>query len=87
VARSTRLVVSGAPVWLTRSDDIEDYWLEPGRVLRLRRGERLWLGVERGACAQVAFTVPARVDARGFDWLMRLVDRLGLPGRTGWRTV
>ena len=45
VARSTRLAVSGGAIWVTRSDDIEDYWLQPGHTLRLRRGERLWLSV------------------------------------------
>ena len=46
VARSTKLVVHGGAVWVTRSDDIEDYWLQPGHTLRLRRGERLWLSAE-----------------------------------------
>ena len=29
VARSTKLVVHGGAVWVTRSDDTEDYWLRP----------------------------------------------------------
>jgi len=87
VVRSTRLAVSGAAVWVTRSDDTEDYWLEPGHTLRLRRGERLWLSVEGGERARVAFAVPARADVRVFDWLVRLADRLGMRFRDGWRTV
>jgi hypothetical protein len=87
VARSTRLMVSGAAIWVTRSDDTEDYWLKPGHTLRLRRGERLWLSVEGGALACVAFAVPPRADVRAFEGLMRLADRLGLRARDGWRTV
>ncbi|MEW6343281.1 MAG: DUF2917 domain-containing protein [Paraburkholderia sp.] len=87
IARSTRLTVSCGAVWVTRSDDTEDYWLEPGHTLRLRRGERLWLSVEGGPEARVAFAVPARAHVRALDWLVRLGDRLGLRLRDGWRTV
>ena len=87
IGNSVKLSVLGAPVWATRSNDTEDYWLQPGHTLRLRRGERLWLSVESGAQARVAFAVPARVDLRAFDWLVRLADRVGLRSRDGWRTV
>ncbi|SDF78700.1 DUF2917 domain-containing protein [Paraburkholderia phenazinium] len=87
IARSTRLKVNCGAVWVTRSDDTEDYWLESGHTLRLRRGERLWLSVEGGPEAQVAFAVPARADVRALDWLMRLGDRFGMRLRDGWRTV
>jgi hypothetical protein len=87
VSRSTRLTVRCGAVWVTRSDDTADYWLEPGHTLRLRRGERLWLSVESGQQARVAFAVPARADLRAFDWLMRVADRVGLRSRDGWRTV
>jgi hypothetical protein len=87
VVRSTRLAVRDAAVWVTRSDDVADYWLEPGHTLRLRRGERLWLGVEGGEHARVAFTVPARTDQKLFDWFARLAQRLGFAWRGGWRTV
>jgi hypothetical protein len=87
VVRSTRLAVSGSAVWVTRSDDTEDYWLEPGHTLRLRRGERLWLSVEADSRARVAFDVPARADVQAADWLVRLADRFGMRLRDGWRTV
>lgn len=86
VARSTKLVVRGGQVWLTRSDDTADYWLEPGHAVRLRRGERLWVGAERGA-AQIAFETPARVGERLFDWLARSAAHVGLRAASGWRTV
>jgi hypothetical protein len=87
VARSIRLAVSGGAVWVTRSNDTEDYWLQPGHTLRLRRGERLWLSVEGGDRAIVAFAVPARPGVRVFNWLGRINDWLGLRSRDGWRTV
>lgn len=87
VMRSTRLKVSGAAVWVTRSDDIEDYWLEAGHTLRLRRGERLWLSVEGGPVAWLAFSVPTRADERAINWFARVTDRLGCWLRQGWRTV
>ncbi|MDE1178901.1 DUF2917 domain-containing protein [Paraburkholderia sp.] len=87
VTRSTRLAVHGSAVWVTRSDDVEDYWLAPGHTLRLRRGERLWLSAEGGTAARLAFSVPARVEQRAFDWLVRGARRLGVHIGDGWRTV
>jgi hypothetical protein len=87
IARSIRLAVNCGAVWVTRSDDTEDYWLQPGHTLRLRRGERLWLSVEGGDRATLAFAVPARPGVWVFDWLKGASDRLGLRSRDGWRTV
>jgi hypothetical protein len=87
VARSTRLVVHGGAVWVTRSDDIKDYWLQPGHILRLRRGERLWLSGEGDSHAKVAFSVPTRCDERALNWLARISERLVARMRGGWRTV
>lgn len=87
VVNSTRLTVHGGPVWVTRSDDVEDYWLEPGHTLRLRRGERLWLSVEGAPAARVAFAIPARPSERLIDWAARAAQRLGVRVGDGWRTV
>ena len=87
VARSTKLVVHGGAVWVTRSDDTEDYWLQPGHTLRLRRGERLWLSAEGSSHAKVAFSVPTRCDERALNWLARVGERLAARMRGGWRTV
>ena len=87
VARSTKLVVHGGAVWVTRSDDTEDYWLQPGHTLRLRRGERLWLSAEGSTQAKVAFS---RADAlrRTCAELARAGrERLAARMRGGWRTV
>lgn len=87
VARSTRLKVQCGAVWLTRSDDTADYWLEPGNTLRLRRGERLWIGAEGGKPAWVAFAQPASLREQAVDTLARVAARFGVRAGDGWRTV
>jgi hypothetical protein len=87
VTSSTRLTVYGGAVWVTRSNDVEDYWLEPGKTLRLRRGERLWLSAEGSSQACVVFFVPKRVNERAISWFARAVERVGARLRGGWRTV
>ncbi|TKC89540.1 DUF2917 domain-containing protein [Trinickia terrae] len=87
VTKSTRLTVQGTAMWVTRSNDTEDYWLEPGDCLRLRRGERLWLSAEGGRPATVAFWVAPRRQDGWLDSLARVGERLGLRMRSGWRTV
>ena len=87
IGRSVRLVVQGAPVWATRSNDTEDYWLVPGDSLKLRVRERLWLSTEKGRTAQVVFTLAPRVDQRAIGWLARGFEKLVGRFRSGWRTV
>lgn len=84
---STRLTVEGASVWVTRSNDVEDYWLCPGRTLHLRRGERLWLGVEGAKRARIRFSAPVGQQAAVRNWLGGLLERLRMPRRGAWRTV
>ncbi len=86
VAYSTRLSVHGAPVWVTRSNDVEDYWLAPGHSLRLRPGERLWLSTEGGGSARVAFVAPLSRTSRLTD-LMRSLSDWWVARRRGWCTV
>lgn len=50
------LSVKGMRVWLTRDTSYIDYWLAPGDTLALRRGERIWIGVEGDALAEVIVT-------------------------------
>ncbi|MDQ7980243.1 DUF2917 domain-containing protein [Paraburkholderia sp. SARCC-3016] len=87
VTDSTQLTVHGGAVWVTRSDDVEDYWLEPGKTLRLRRGERLWLSAEGKTHACVEFFVPKRAGERAINWFARVAERFGARMRGGWLTV
>lgn len=52
----TELRAQGAPVWLTRAGHLDDYWLRPGDVIHLLRGERVWLSAEGEAPAHVTLT-------------------------------
>ena len=87
IGDSTRLTVEGAPLWVTRSNDVEDYWLNPGSALHLRRGERLWLSVEGSDTAQVRFVAPLGRQALVVDWLAALSERWVARWRAGWLTV
>jgi len=87
VTRSTQLKVHGGSVWLTRSDDIDDYFIEAGHALHLRRGERLWVSVDGSPEALLAFSVPVRADERCLNWLARMIERFSCWLRQGWRTV
>lgn len=87
VQRSTRLVVQCGPVWATRSNDVDDYFLADGETLKLRRGERLWLSAEgrEGACVAFSVSLPPREVALG--GLTRLRERVSALFHDGWRTV
>jgi len=87
IGDSTRLTADGAPLWVTRSNDIEDYWLQPGAALHLRRGERLWLSVEGNETAQARFVAPLTRRALVGDWLGALTERFAARWRGGWHTV
>jgi hypothetical protein len=87
IVHSTRLAVHNAAVWVTRSNDVEDYWLAPGQELHLRRGERLWLSVVGTQPASIAFLAPVPRRASLYDWFAGLAGRLSMRWRSGWRTV
>lgn len=87
VQRSTRLSVQCGPVWATRSNDVDDYFLLDGETLRMRRGERLWLSAEGGQSACVAFSVARPAKQVALSGLARLRERFASLLRDGWRTV
>ncbi|MGU7781320.1 DUF2917 domain-containing protein [Burkholderia sp. PU8-34] len=87
VQRSTRLTVQCGPVWATRSNDVDDYFLVDGETLKLRRGERLWLSAEGGQSACVAFSVARPPKEVALTSLSRLRERVAALLHDGWRTV
>jgi len=87
IGRSVRLTVQGAPVWATRSNDTEDYWLAPGDSLKLRERERLWLSTEGVRGAHVVFTIVPRPDQQAVGWIARRFAKLAARFRPTWRTV
>ncbi|GLU31066.1 DUF2917 domain-containing protein [Trinickia caryophylli] len=50
------LRVQAGVVWLTRMGCLDDYWLQPGDLIRLERHDRIWLGTDRGEPADVTLT-------------------------------
>jgi hypothetical protein len=52
---SRTLVIEAGTVWLTRSGDPTDYWLDSGASLTLRAGETLWLSAEHADTARILF--------------------------------
>ncbi|AJY14288.1 DUF2917 domain-containing protein [Burkholderia dolosa] len=87
VQRSTRLTVQCGPLWATRSNDVDDYFLVDGETLRLRRGERLWLSAEGAQGARVAFSVSRPTKDIALGGLARLRERVSALLHDGWRTV
>jgi len=69
VGNSRTLVIEAGTVWLTRSDDQTDYWLNTGATVTLRAGETLWLSAEHAKIARVIFKRPARCDKRVLNWI------------------
>lgn len=49
LSAAAELRVHGARIWLTRIVSPYDYWMQPGDVIRLYRGERIWLSVDDDA--------------------------------------
>ena len=46
----------GAPLWITRPPSVDDYWVQPGDVLRIARGDRIWLGTDDDRPAEASIT-------------------------------
>ncbi|SAK77902.1 hypothetical protein AWB79_04833 [Caballeronia hypogeia] len=72
LTRDAELRAGDACVWLTRHRDPYDYWMKPGDVVRLSRGERVWLTSESDHAIEVSLT-SYRAAKRGFvsRWLAR----------------
>jgi hypothetical protein len=78
LSRDAELRVVDASVWLTRHQDPYDYWLKAGDVVRLPRGERVWLSTESEHAVEVSLTSYRR-GAHGFvsRWLAKVWPRIG----------
>jgi hypothetical protein len=56
VSRDAELRVGDASEWLTRHQDHYDYWLTPGDIVRLMRGERVWISSDSERSVEVSLT-------------------------------
>jgi hypothetical protein len=88
VSRGVAITVAGERVWVTRSADQEDYWVEHGESLALRPGELLWISTDGARPARVTVTLKPRCAQRFAAWLGRAVaGRLGVGLNAGWLSV
>jgi hypothetical protein len=77
VRSDSELRVGTARVWVTRIFSPYDYWLQTGDVLRVTRGERIWLSTDANIAAEISLTSAYAVARRPlFNWLERLRDYL-----------
>ncbi|WGS44289.1 DUF2917 domain-containing protein [Burkholderia sp. JSH-S8] len=76
------LRVHDATLWLTRVGSVDDYWMQPGDVLRLRRGDRIWLSTDGDRPAEASITTV--YVARGAR-LQRALARMRHMLRGRWR--
>ncbi|MGF6601505.1 hypothetical protein P3T23_006247 [Paraburkholderia sp. GAS448] len=69
--------VRATRVWLTRVFSPYDYWVQPGDVIRLQRGERIWLSPDGDEVAEVTLTSEyiERYNAVS-RWISRWAERL-----------
>jgi hypothetical protein len=69
--------VRATRVWLTRVFSPYDYWVQPGDVIRLQRGERIWLSPDGDEAAEVTLTSEyiERYNAVS-RWISRWAERL-----------
>ncbi|NTZ04337.1 DUF2917 domain-containing protein [Burkholderia metallica] len=73
--------VHDATLWITRLGSVDDYWLRTGDVLRVQRGDRVWIGTDDDQPAEASITTVYAMQrdtwlARAFAWM-----RDGLGGR------
>ena len=77
VRADSELRVGTARVWVTRIFSPYDYWLQTGDVLRVMRGERIWLSTDANIAAEISLTSAYAIARRPlFKWIERLRDYL-----------
>ncbi|GAU03532.1 uncharacterized protein BSLA_02r0508 [Burkholderia stabilis] len=66
----------GAALWITRPPSVDDYWVQPGDVLRIARGERIWLGTDADRAAEATITTAYVRRGERFKRTLAQVQRL-----------
>jgi len=56
VTARSEIRAQGSRVWMTRVFSPYDYWLQAGDVIRVTRGERIWLSADDDGPAEVTVT-------------------------------
>ncbi|CAM2186324.1 DUF2917 domain-containing protein [Burkholderia orbicola] len=75
----------GAALWITRPPNVDDYWVQPGDVLRIARGERIWLGTDADRAAEATITTAYVRRGERIRRMLAQVQRLlvGIGRRSG----
>ncbi|AWV04060.1 hypothetical protein DM992_22530 [Burkholderia sp. JP2-270] len=75
----------GAALWITRPPSVDDYWVQPGDVLRIARGERIWIGTDADRSAEASITTAYVRRGERFRRTLAQVQRLlaGVLRRSG----
>ncbi|WP_063803194.1 DUF2917 domain-containing protein [Burkholderia ubonensis] len=55
-ANDAELRAHDATLWVTRLASVDDYWMRPGDVLRIPRGERIWVSTDGDQPAEASIT-------------------------------
>ena len=56
VCADSEVRAHGSRVWLTRIFSPHDYWMQTGDVIRIARGERIWLSADGDRPVEVTLT-------------------------------
>ncbi|UXU91703.1 DUF2917 domain-containing protein [Burkholderia sp. S-53] len=72
--RDAEIRVHDATLWITRLGSVDDYWIRTGDVLRVQRGDRIWMSTEDDRPAEASITTTYTMK-RG-TWLQRALARM-----------
>ncbi|VWC76413.1 hypothetical protein BLA18110_02406 [Burkholderia lata] len=83
--QDAELRAHGAALWVTRPPCVDDYWVQPGDVLRIARGERIWLGTDADRSVEATLTTAYVRRGERFRRTLAQVQRLlfGIGRRSG----
>ncbi|HGF4015474.1 DUF2917 domain-containing protein [Burkholderia cenocepacia] len=75
----------GAALWITRPPSVDDHWVRPGEVLRIARGERIWLGTDADRSAEATIATAYVRRGERVKRMLAQVQRLlvGIGRRSG----
>jgi len=66
--------VHDATLWVTRLGSVDDYWIRTGDVLRVRRGDRIWMSTDDDRPAEASITTAYAM--RRNAWLAHVFARM-----------
>jgi Protein of unknown function (DUF2917) len=75
VVADSEIRAHGSRIWLTRVGFPYDYWMQPGDVLRVKRGERVWISSDGDGPGEVAVASDYRDHRSHMNrWLSHLKE-------------